>query len=159
MSLRGTPALQLVTAWRVGHAIRIQGVERALASVRFLVLGGGTGCGKTSAAVWFLGQDGGSFVPAVRLAVEPELFTSLLSASTLVLDDLGSEGKVAWIRERIAALVCQQYDAGRRILITTNLNQTQLATAYGDRLLDRLTGDRGLYAEVPLESLRQPRSR
>jgi DNA replication protein DnaC len=68
---------------------------------------------------------------------ERQWFESLLACKLLVVDDLGREAGMVGA-QRVAGLLMQRLDAGKRTVITTNAAVDQLATAYGTALVDRL---------------------
>lgn len=107
---------------------------------RILVLAGGTGGGKTTAAAW-IALKGDDALPGFILASELErrgrydkdLRTWLPERTSLVIDDLGAElldGKGvfrSWLDEIFDAF----YSSKRRLVITTNL-KTRIDDAHRD---------------------------
>lgn len=132
----------------------------------FLVLGGGTGPGKTVAAGWSVDRDGGVLVKAMQLTRagtygdEAEAFWRRLhGASVLALDDLGMEPRdeKGWAEANLAALLDDRYDAEAPTVITTNLTLAQFDERYlssdGGRLRDRFA-EAGVFFWLRGESLR-----
>lgn len=68
------------------------------------------------------------------------------SADVLILDDLGTiEAIKPWHRDAIEFLICQRYNAGSALLITSNLrldstdpDEPTIASTYGERVVSRL---------------------
>lgn len=132
---------------------------------RILVLAGGTGAGKTTAAAW-IALKGDDTMPGFILASELErrgrydkdLRSWLPERSSLVIDDLGAElldGKGvfrSWLDEIVDAF----YSSKRRLILTTNLKakitdehraecaeqkidpEPQFRERYGDRVRSRI---------------------
>jgi DNA replication protein DnaC len=67
-----------------------------------------------------------------------EFFERLTSVDLLHLDDLGAEKRTDWVLEQLYAIVNERYEAGRSILLTSNLNQVDLAEQIGPRTVSRL---------------------
>jgi DNA replication protein DnaC len=67
-----------------------------------------------------------------------EFFERLTSVDLLHLDDLGAEKRTDWVLEQLYAIVNERYEAGRSILLTSNLNQVDLAEQIGSRTVSRL---------------------
>lgn len=143
----------------------------AKSSARVLVLAGGTGTGKTTAATWLALEVGGS-APAFLRAGELEargrydhaLRGWLRSRSMLVLDDLGAEvldGKGVF-RSLLDEVVDLFYGDRKRLVITTNLRaqrergdtEPQLVERYGARVVSRLV-QVGMWGECGVRDLRR----
>lgn len=123
-----------------------------------LVLGGGTGVGKTHLAVamvQLLASRGkcAVFVPTVDLLDEiksgygdgrsDQIERGAREADCLVLDDLGAQRTTDWAAERLFALVDDRYRNGRQTIITTNATSMKvLGESLGDkgaRIISRLS--------------------
>lgn len=133
-----TPLVKRVRRW-------LEGDRRAWC----LVLAGGVGCGKsTAAALWLwerveLGANSRRWYTAARVAslsrydgsVEP-----LVDARSLVLDDLGAEfaDRPGNSAERLDYILTEREATYRPILITTNLNAGDFAARYSERIVDRI---------------------
>lgn len=116
-----------------------------------LVLGGRTGCGKTTAASWAIAQHdrGGRLRPASVIA---QLWRSgsysaerardeLSSCGLLVVDDVGAEHQQQreWTAVALRDLIEVRLGEGLRTVLTTNLARAELERAYNDpRLTSRL---------------------
>lgn len=122
-------------------------VEQFRGGRTVLVLLGGPGCGKTTAATWIARQIGRSspqFVRAARLAVDSSFadgFRAMLDDRYMVvLDDLGVEyldGKGAF-SAKLDLLVDTFYGDRRPLVITSNLSAPDLKTRVGERVWSRL---------------------
>lgn len=112
-----------------------------------LVLLGGTGTGKTTAAAWLASEVGGSRPGLVRSGAleragryDRELAEWVTSRTLLVIDDLGVEyqdGKGAF-RSVLDELIDVAYGARRRLVITSNLDAAGVADRVGERIWSRL---------------------
>ncbi|MFN0251708.1 MAG: ATP-binding protein [Kofleriaceae bacterium] len=157
------------------------GARKYLASRKsVLVLAGGVGAGKTTAAAWIAIEAGSAHVtlpdargslPAFIRAAELEargrydkhLRTWLRERSMLVLDDLGAEfldGKNAF-SSLLDEVIELYYSNHRRIVITTNLrarrvgdSEPQFIERYGERVASRLH-EVGLWHECGARDLRR----
>lgn len=148
---------------------------------RVLVLGGGTGGGKTTAATW-IALKGDDLMPGFIRASELErrgrydkdLRTWIPERTSLVIDDIGAElldGKGvfrSWLDEIVDAF----YSSTRRLILTTNLKpkiddayraecakegrdpEPQFRERYGDRVRSRIV-QIGQWAECGNTDLRE----
>lgn len=152
-----------------------------LASDRWLVLWGPVGRGKTglaAALVKELAEQGKGVlfrtVPDLldRLKAtygadgegrESDLLTALYEVDVLVLDDVGVDGPTDWSTARLFRIVNQRYDAGRRTILTSNIDQAALAKYLTARNFDRLRqmtgGAEGFVALTAFPNLRDRSSR
>lgn len=71
-------------------------------------------------------------------ATDAQLTESLISADALLLDDLGVEKPSEWAIERLYRVVNARHLAGRRTIITSNLDLAQLSVRLGDRTASRI---------------------
>ncbi len=67
-----------------------------------------------------------------------EFFERLTSVDLLHLDDLGAEKRTDWVLEQLYAIVNERYETGRSIVLTSNLDQTELEEQIGPRTVSRL---------------------
>jgi hypothetical protein len=128
----------------------------------FLVLTGSPGCGKSTAAAWWImngtrGDVPGYMRPMLKLArfitaseflVMPRFDhgeqegtqRSLRWASALVLDDLGTEYADArgCFMSDLDALINHRYANFLPTVITTNATQSEFFKRYSERIIDRL---------------------
>lgn len=121
---------------------------------RTLVLFGGTGTGKTKAAIAAGYAAAGQGVHT-RFTSQLDYLLALRPGGTddpgafreryagtglLILDDLGAETEDAsqFVRQEIVALLDARLRQDRRQIITTNLMPAALADAFGDRTVSRL---------------------
>jgi DNA replication protein DnaC len=65
-------------------------------------------------------------------------FERLTAVDLLHIDDLGAEKRSDWVLEQLYALVNERYEAQRSIVITTNLEHTELEDQIGPRTVSRL---------------------
>ncbi len=73
-------------------------------------------------------------------------FERLTSVDLLHIDDLGAEKRTDWVLEQLYAIVDARYGAERSMLVTTNLEETELEEQIGGRTVSRLVemcGDLG----------------
>lgn len=135
--LTTTPALAHARAFRVSP----------VGDQHILVLLGGTGTGKTTAAAWLASEVGGSRPGLVRSSAleragryDHELAEWVSSRTLLVVDDLGVEyqdSKGAF-RSVLDELIDVAYGARRRLVVTSNLDAAGVADRVGDRIWSRL---------------------
>lgn len=135
-----------------------------------LVLSGERGCGKTTAASWWVAQahKGGSqylvstramFRDASKLARQSRYddkgMQDLERAEALVIDDLGIEydDKSGATRSFFDALINSRYANMLPTVITTNLNGQQFKARYGERVADRIR-EAGKFVELSDKSMR-----
>lgn len=128
-----------------------------------LILAGGVGTMKTSAACRWLDRAGGRFFTAHDVAHASTLegsWDKLLNSAHLVIDDLGAERETAsgWVIEKVRAILEKRHSMGTPLVITTNLSKPVFVRRYGDdggRLVDRLK-QCGEWFDVPVfQSMRQ----
>lgn len=113
--------------------------------LRHLVLIGGTGTGKSTAAAWVVASvlDNAHWL-AARTVDDIERWKPVsslaYSAQLLVIDDLGTErhSESGWGVETLSSLWVDRIDRGARTVVTTNLSLPALAQRYGERLRSRL---------------------
>lgn len=114
---------------------------------RILVLAGGTGTGKTSAAAW-VALEAGGFSPGYVRAGELEargrydrdLRIWLRSRSMLTIDDLGVEvndqhGNFQSLLDEVFDMF---YGDRKRVVVTTNVKRPAIVERYGRRVASRL---------------------
>lgn len=125
-----------------------------------VILSGGIGCGKTSAAVWWLGQvGGGEFVTAIDFAAISDFdkdAQARLRSTHLVLDDLGVEymDKNGKLLSALDGLMNHRYGDKLPTVATTNLKWGEFRARYGVRIADRIR-QLGVFVEVAGASLRR----
>lgn len=114
-----------------------------------LVLGGGTGVGKTHLAIAMIGElvkrgKCAIFVPVVDLLDEiragyevgkaDAIQRAVREADCVALDDLGAHRTTEWTAERLFAIFDDRYRNGRQTIVTTNAgSMKELETMLGDR--------------------------
>ena len=55
-----------------------------------------------------------------------QFFERLTGVDLLHIDDLGAENRTEWVIEQLYALVNERYEAGRSLVVTTNLDDDEL---------------------------------
>jgi len=137
---------------------------------RVLLLAGRVGCGKTHAAevAAELHPEEGRLVTAFRLSRlapwDKEIDVLIRIRGVLVIDDVGTEheAKAGKFASLLDGIVNDRHHAGRKTVLTTNLNVIQKENSipgqsfrerYGERLFDRIRGN-GRAMESNSESLR-----
>lgn len=133
----------------------------AMASVEdgaSIILGGGTGVGKTHLAIAMVqeavsrGRDA-LFVPVVDLLDEirsgydegtaDAIQEAVKEADCVALDDLGAQRSTSWVSERLFSVIDARYRLGKQTVITTNAcSMSQLEKMLGERgarIVSRLT--------------------
>ena len=121
-------------------------------AIRWLVLAGPPGTGKTMAALHALSVRNGLFATSGDLARPRPLdeakgwtIENARKAELLVIDDLGIEPRTEYAAAQVEEVVCGREYTGLTI-ITTNLASDKIAATYGARVSSRLTGKLGLWA-------------
>ena len=152
-----------------------QAVEKFLGAPRegwCLVLAGPKGCGKSTAAAYYLWekarQSEGNPSSAMRWWTASRVarvsgynqeLEKMMQVSHMVIDDLGTEylDKNGYFSHRLDELIDDRYSNYKRTIITTNLNAKDFQNRYGDRVADRIREGfkhGGGYAELDGKSLR-----
>ncbi|MBJ7347465.1 MAG: ATP-binding protein [Thermoleophilaceae bacterium] len=67
-----------------------------------------------------------------------ELFERLTSVELLHIEDLGAEQKTEWVLEQLYSIVNERYERGLSMIVTTNLDQSELMAQIGQRTVSRL---------------------
>lgn len=117
-----------------------------------LVLAGGTGSGKSTAAAFALSKRSGLWVHGPDLAkvevrdpfdpFRPTLDERMRLAGLLVLDDIGIEHSPGgYAASRITDVLEWREASKRPSIVTTNLGAEVFARQYGKRLCSRINGD------------------
>lgn len=73
-------------------------------------------------------------------------FERLTSVDLLHIDDLGAEKRSDWVLEQLYAIVDERYGTERSMIVTTNLEESELEEQIGQRTVSRLVemcGDLG----------------
>lgn len=137
-----------------------------------VVLSGLPGCGKTTAAAWWLlqprervpyvGTSSARFIDATGLARWPKYdnaeMLKLTRSRALVIDDLGVEyaDKKGAYSSLLDEVINSRYSAELPTVITTNLPGAEFKARYGERIADRIR-EAGRFVELGGESLRGKR--
>lgn len=144
--------LEAVYDGRLDETVGIRAVDRWLSSpgdAPCLVLLGGTGSGKTIAALHAIRRlEGARFVRAPELggAVRPTLDERKLGQEELdprrvrllVIDDLGAEQLTPRFEQALFLAIDARQDLSRRTIITSNLGKGDFRGRYDSRVIDRL---------------------
>lgn len=140
---------------------------RAMAAVRAfmasessaLVLAGGKGCGKSTAAVWAIAERGGGHFryagELAGLSRDDDERRRVTRAPLLVIDDLGVEylDDKGWFAAFFDEVIVRRHDNELKTIITTNLPKAKFTARYrSERVLDRLAT--GMFVEIPEGSMR-----
>lgn len=145
-------ALEAVYDGELEQTVGIRAVEHWLAAkdpAPCLVLLGGTGSGKTIAALHAIRRlEGSRFVRAPELggAVRPTLDERKLGQEELdprrvrllVIDDLGAEQLTPRFEQALFLAIDARQDLSRRTIITSNLGKEDFRPRYDARVIDRL---------------------
>jgi hypothetical protein len=127
-------------------------------ALRFLVLSGRKGTGKTFAAAEAVWDHGGRYRDAQQLVAagmfDRDSTEDMANCRLLVIDELGAEYPNPAFEASLYALLDRRYRMGKRTIICTNLNAADFRTRYCeaglDRLLDRIkTGGRWVALDGP----------
>lgn len=146
-----TPAMQLVQRWAD---------PQKESARRWMIISGTVGIGKTVAAGWLLGRDGGRYVTMTDLVrmfspilrgLAPQThddalarLDALAGCRTLVLDELGRDGLSPEVaREALHWLVEARHGAKTgRTLVLSNLSAVELRRRFHDGTYDSRTESR-----------------
>lgn len=110
-----------------------------------LLIIGGVGAGKTTAAAWIVAGElaNGVWLPA-RTVDDLEAWKLVShqakTAQLLVIDDLGTErdSESGFGRDTLGSLLTDRLDRAQRTVVTTNLSGAEIVKRYGERLRSRL---------------------
>jgi DNA replication protein DnaC len=67
-----------------------------------------------------------------------EFFDRLASVDLLHVDDLGAEKSSDWVLEQLYSVINERYESERAVVVTTNLEEKELAGQIGARTVSRL---------------------
>lgn len=176
----GVPRPVLRALWMPEKTLALEAARDWWASGEaLLLLCGGVGSGKTTAAAWCLlkrmEQEAANPKPSGGVPIEPGMFVTapefnglsdyspearawmerLSRCGLLVLDDLGTERMGDGELSCIQRLVGERHAADRRTVLTTNLSGEAFKKRYGERVADRIR-ESGIVKGSGKESLRKP---
>ena len=119
--------------------------------IRWLVLAGPPGTGKTMAALHALATRHGMFVTSGDLSRPRPIdeakgwtIEGVRKERLLVIDDLGVEPRTDYAAAQVEEVLCGREYTGLTI-ITTNLPSDKFAITYGARVASRITGKQGIW--------------
>lgn len=129
--------------------------------LRFLVLAGPAGRGKSFALSWAVYEQGGEFMNAHELAnassFDGAFYDRLESARVFALDELGTEKSHDAYESRLFGVLNNRYQRLRKTVIATNLTPDAFRAHYLggglERLVDRLR-TAAEWVNLPGESMR-----
>lgn len=131
---------------------------------RVVCLAGGTGSGKTTAAVHWLknGRARPYFTTARGLACLPPWSLDYEHADACVIDDVGTEGETERMRtqflDHFDHLVAHYHGSGKRLVLTTNMGMGKFKALYKARIESRFR-QRGDWISLDLGDQRRPENR
>lgn len=139
--------------------------EFCASEFRWLVLVGRTGIGKSVAAA-FVCDVASRLAPVTWISAAEcldslqrfdaaAMAANLRRVSMLVLDDLGTEGRIGPLQ----ALLSARHDDNRRTVITANLSTAALRERLGTRVADRVRSSSLVLRAPTAESMRVPSDR
>jgi DNA replication protein DnaC len=112
---------------------------------KVLLILGGIGAGKTTAAAWVVAGERANAVWLPARTVDDLESWKLVghnakTAQLLVIDDLGTERDTesGFGRDTLGNLLTDRIDRGQRTVVTTNLSGAEIVKRYGERLRSRL---------------------
>lgn len=177
----GVPEMEaeIVAHGAADNAATLAVREFSAGPLTFCLLLGGTGSGKTIAAVeallcskmrwgpsgetWAYSPTEARFLMAGELArlsyFDADAQRTLGRAERarwLVLDDLGSELVTDTWRSNLSELIAQRASARRKTLITTNLSGEAFKQRYDERIASRIRGNGAIIASGAVDLRRAP---
>ena len=78
-------------------------------------------------------------------------FERLTSVDLLHIDDLGAEKRSDWVLEQLYAIVDERYGSQRSMVVTTNLEESELEEQIGQRTVSRLVEMTGALGPLRLQ--------
>lgn len=142
------------------QGLTVDTARKLVLGARRALLVGGVGMGKTSLVVNCLGRrrSDAYFVRAESIARERvtrplgrgegPMYEQAMRVPILVLDDIGSEGKLEQEREAVSNLIRDRFADDLVTWVTTGLSSVQLKSRYDEAVTDRLMGRHGAVAIV-----------
>jgi DNA replication protein DnaC len=88
-----------------------------------------------------------------------ELIDRLSLVELLHIDDVGTQQTTPWALEQLYSIVNERYEAGRALVITTNLDKKQLEEQIGARIVSRLEEMNGKSLRMYGEDMRSELNR
>jgi DNA replication protein DnaC len=148
-------------------------LERRNECDKGLLMIGSVGCGKTHLAVAILekiiekGYSGlyynsPSLLRDIRATFdqgnemrEEDLLEEVTTTDMLVFDDVGAENSTQFVLDRFYLIINERYEAGKPIIVTTNLNKEEMENRLGSRIVSRLAEMCNPFGPFPEEDWRR----
>jgi hypothetical protein len=154
------PALRATRLWYLTAKGKRQSKDGR--PMRFLVLLGPPGRGKTVAASAVLAENGGYYISAPelhRLATSRSFaqrnrIEEMHTGSTVVIDDLGAEDADASMEAVVWDMVNARQTSGKLTVFTGNINRVEFEQRYGERATRRIE-HQGAIVEIHDDDLRR----
>lgn len=73
-------------------------------------------------------------------SIEQDILEYVKTCDLLIIDDLGVESIKPFVKEKLFNLIDTRYRSEKPLIITSNLNIEGIASAFGDRVADRIKG-------------------
>jgi DNA replication protein DnaC len=86
---------------------------------------------------------------------ENDLLEEVTSTDLLVFDDVGAENSTQFVLDRFYLVINERYEAGKPIVVTTNLDHEALENRLGERIVSRLTEMCETFGPFPAEDWRR----
>lgn len=78
-------------------------------------------------------------------STDEDNYNNLFSCDLLIIDDLGTEMPNSFTTSELFNIINSRLNSGKRIIISTNLNLSQINEIYTERVLSRIVGNFKLY--------------
>lgn len=78
-------------------------------------------------------------------STDEENYNNLFTCDLLIIDDLGTEMPNSFTTSELFNIINSRLNSGKRIIISTNLNLSQIKEIYTERILSRIVGNFKLY--------------
>ena len=78
-------------------------------------------------------------------SIDEENYNNLFSCDLLIIDDLGTEMPNSFTNSELFNIINSRLNSKKKIIISTNLNLTQINEIYTERILSRILGNFTIY--------------